>query len=97
MQHLITLVGKGRLITRQAGSARATYRLSISRLTSGSECGNTVTAAELESEPWAVVVARIDGAAVLMLEGGEVIEIRLTGHTADEVASFIVTGRLLTF
>jgi hypothetical protein len=56
-----------------------------------------VTAAELESEPWAVVVARIDGAAVLMLEGGEVIEIRLTGHTADEVASFIVTGRLLTF
>lgn len=97
MQDLITLVGKGRLITSQAGSARATYRLSISRLTSGAEHGSTVTAGELESEPWAVVVARIEGAAVLMLEGGEAIDIRLTGHPADEVAAFIVTGRLPTF
>lgn len=97
MQHLVTLVGEGLLFTRQAGSARARYRLSISRLTSGAEQGSLVTAGELESEPWAVVVARVDGAAVLMLADGEAIDIRLTGHPADEVATFIVTGKMPTF
>jgi hypothetical protein len=98
MQHLATLTGTGSLSTREAGSSIATYRIAIYRHMSGPEQGRTVTQGVLAAEGWALVVARIEGSAVLVLDNGEKVDIRLTDMGAsDTTAIFILTGKLPTF
>ena len=98
MQHLATLAGTGTLLTREAGSALATYRIALYRRLSGPEQGQIVTEGVLASAPWAVTVARIDGVAVLVLDTGETVDIRITKMGAtDTTALFILSGKLPAF
>ncbi len=69
----------------------------ISRLTSGPEQGQLVTDGVLASEAWALVVARVEGTAELLLESGEAIDIRPTGLATDTAARFLVVGKMPGF
>ncbi|QJP14644.1 hypothetical protein G3545_13940 [Starkeya sp. ORNL1] len=95
MQHLKTLAGNGWLRTRDAGSVQGRYQIVISRRMTGPERGQLATRGSLTSEPWALVVARVDGSAVLILETGEALDIRLTGLAlTDGDANFVVAGKM---
>ncbi|QJP14693.1 hypothetical protein G3545_14190 [Starkeya sp. ORNL1] len=98
MHHLATLSGTGSLLTREAASAVATYRIAIYRHTSGPQQGVTVTQGVLATAPWAVVAARNDGSAILMLDTGEAVDVRFVDLGAsDTTAIFILTGKLPAF
>lgn len=98
MQHLATLAGTGWLRTRDTGSSVATYRLEIYRHASGPEHGRVVTNGVIAAEGWALTVARVEGAAVLVQETGEPLDVRLTGMGVSETtAKFIVTGKIPAF
>ena len=98
MQRLATLAGTGWLRTREAGSAVATYRIVIYRRVSGPKQGEIVTDGVLAAEGWVLVVARVEGSAVLVLDTGETVDIRLTRMGAsDTTALFILTGELPAF
>ena len=98
MQLIATLTGTGWLRTKEAGSAVATYRLDIYQQTSGAEQGIWVTRGVLAAEAWALVVAKIDRTAVLLLDTGEPIDIRLIDLGAsDTTSNFVVSGKMPAF
>jgi hypothetical protein len=97
MQHVATLSGDGWLRTRETGSAAATYRIEIYRHTGGPEHGRLVTHGVIAAEGWALAVARLEGAAVLVQQTGEAIDVRLTSMGSDTTAFFVVTGKMPTF
>ncbi len=98
MQLIATLTGTGWLRTKEAGSAVATYRLDIYRETSGAEQGQWVTRGVLAAEAWALVVAKIDRTAVLVLDTGEPVDVRLIDLGAsDTTSNFIVSGKMPAF
>lgn len=98
MHHLATLSGTGSLLTREAASAVATYRIAIYRHDSGPQQGVTVAQGVLATAPWAVVAARNEGNCILMLDTGEAVDIRFIDLGAsDTTAIFVLTGNLPMF
>jgi hypothetical protein len=97
MEQLATLAGHGWLRTRESGSANAAYRIVIWRRSSGPEQGHLVTDGVLCSEAWALVVARLEGTAELLLDSGEAIDVRLTSLATDTAANFIIVGKMPGF
>jgi hypothetical protein len=95
MPHLTSLIGVGQLFTQQAGATGVRYRVAISQCVGNSGQEQISMEGELEATPLAIAAAQAEGAAVLVLEDGQSIDIRLGDCIGDGFASFIVVGSVM--
>lgn len=98
MMPLVSLKGMGWLRTVDSGSAIAGYTIDIARRGAGSQSRILVTHGLISSEPWALIVAHVQGKAKLKLETGELIDIQVIelGRN-DDTADFVIRGYLPLF